>query len=339
MLARRLVVLLSFALLVLGNDGSATSTPAGGIQLTREPRISMEKERLTIRKSKITVEYEFLNTSDRDITTEVAFPVPPYQSDFDHGTADMEDFRVWVGGQTVKYQIEAKAVLGSKDHTALLEGLGVDVATFGHLYARELGDSLSLYSLDIQKLPRLRQIELVRAGLIDREGKIPTWTVHKMYHWKQTFPPHQILRIRHEYKPIVGIAYATSEVVRSEEQKLSDGVSISEACVDQPLQKTLLAGSKTNDEYLAGIRAYWIDYILTTANTWKTPIKDFELVIERPNAAEIAIERAREQAVRFLVSLCWDGKLEQRDPDHFIAKKTNFVPTKELRVMFFEVPK
>ncbi|HWR50522.1 MAG TPA: DUF4424 family protein, partial [Bryobacteraceae bacterium] len=53
---------LATALLLLppafGND-SAASVGLGGVQLRREPRISMEKERLTISVDKITVEYEF----------------------------------------------------------------------------------------------------------------------------------------------------------------------------------------------------------------------------------------------------------------------------------------
>src|SRR5689334_21886219 len=75
----------SLALIVLGvpaflagNNGSAMSSPTGGIQLTREPRISMETEKLSISRDRITVEYEFLNGSNSPITTEVAFPVPPY---------------------------------------------------------------------------------------------------------------------------------------------------------------------------------------------------------------------------------------------------------------------
>ncbi len=42
----------------------------------------MERERLTISLTRVTVEFEFLNNTDRDITVEVAFPVPPYNSDF-----------------------------------------------------------------------------------------------------------------------------------------------------------------------------------------------------------------------------------------------------------------
>ena len=51
---------------VLGND-SAASTAVGGIQLRREQDISMEKERLTISETKVTVEYEFLNQTIRTL--------------------------------------------------------------------------------------------------------------------------------------------------------------------------------------------------------------------------------------------------------------------------------
>jgi hypothetical protein len=51
------------AMPALGND-SAASVAVGGIQLKREARISMEKERLTISSERVTVEYEFLNMFD-----------------------------------------------------------------------------------------------------------------------------------------------------------------------------------------------------------------------------------------------------------------------------------
>jgi hypothetical protein len=298
---------LSFALLVLGNDGSATSTPAGGIQLTREPRISMEKERLTISKSKITVEYEFLNTSDRDITTEVAFPVPPYQWGPEYDLPAIDDFRVWVAGQPVKYQTEAKALLKDKDYSAILRELGVDVATFGHIQEFVSGDSSYITSPDIQKLSRQQQDSLVRLGLADKDDKGvgATWTLAKTYHWRQTFPAHKVVNIRHAYKPVVGIGYAVREALQNRDPEVGFEVKLSTACVDAPLHKTLLAGAKPDEEYFKGIRAYWVDYILTTANTWKTPIKDFELVIERPKASQPNLRQP---------VLGWQGRAERCRP-------------------------
>jgi len=76
------------------------------------------------------------------------------------------------------------------------------------------------------------------------------------------------------------------------------------------------------------IWAFWVDYILTTANTWKGPIKSFELVVERPKP-----EQSSHQSQTY-VSFCWDGPVERRDADHFVARAVNFVPSKELHVMF-----
>jgi hypothetical protein len=67
----------------------------------------------------------------------------------------------------------------------------------------------------------------------------------------------------------------------------------------------------------------YIDFILTTANTWKTPIEDFTLIVERPHL---------KGAQQNLVSFCWDGPVAKLDADHFEAHLTNFVPKKELRI-------
>jgi len=37
------------------------------------------------------------------------------------------------------------------------------------------------------------------------------------------------------------------------------------------------------------------------------------------------------------VSFCWDGEVTKSDSDHFVAKATNFIPKKELRIGFFHV--
>ena len=71
----------------------------------------------------------------------------------------------------------------------------------------------------------------------------------------------------------------------------------------------------------------WVDYILTTANTWKTPIKQFELVVERA--------KPDTSAKYYYVSFCWDSQILQPDPDHFVARATNFVPKRELSIAFF----
>jgi hypothetical protein len=80
----------------------------------------------------------------------------------------------------------------------------------------------------------------------------------------------------------------------------------------------------------------YVDFILTTANTWKTPIEDFTLIVNRPDAAK-SIASNPTSSTKWdgsLVSFCWDGPVEKTDANHFTAHATNFVPTKELRIGF-----
>jgi len=72
---------------------------------------------------------------------------------------------------------------------------------------------------------------------------------------------------------------------------------------------------------------------LTTANTWKTPIEDFTLIVERPHWKN----NRGEPDLADYVSFCWDGPITKIDADHFSAHTVNLVPAKELRVGFFSV--
>jgi hypothetical protein len=71
------------------------------------------------------------------------------------------------------------------------------------------------------------------------------------------------------------------------------------------------------------VYAHWVGYILTTANTWKTPIADFELDVDFPEGE--------------FVSLCWDGPVERVGTTRFRAARKGFVPGKDLTVYFLEV--
>jgi len=72
----------------------------------------------------------------------------------------------------------------------------------------------------------------------------------------------------------------------------------------------------------------YVDFILTTANTWKTPIEDFTLIVEKPDEPTSNVN---------FVSFCWDGPVTKIDDHHFAAHLTNFIPKKELRVGFIDL--
>ncbi len=190
-----------FALPAVAND-SAASRALGGVQLSREPRISMESERLTISLNKITVEYEFLNDSNKDIKTEVAFPIPPYSEEMSAGgIRSFDDFHLWVDGNEVKYETDAKAYYKKLDVSLVLKRYNIDIATLGH-YA----GSKQEFSPDLQQVPLLERRSLIADGFFSSnkqpdgtdDGGIPRWEVRKTYHWTQTFPAHKIVHVRHE---------------------------------------------------------------------------------------------------------------------------------------------
>jgi hypothetical protein len=109
----------------------------------------------------------------------------------------------------------------------------------------------------------------------------------------------------------------------SELQQESD--LLFDSCVDPALRKLLIAAAPSNRGTRPGtIDTLWVDHILTTANAWRTPIKDFELVVKKTSPEDC-------------VSFCWDGKVETLDNRTFIARVKNFVPKYELQVLFLQV--
>jgi hypothetical protein len=307
-----------------GND-SQIEVAAGGIRPRKESRISLEKERLTVSIKKVTVEYEFLNLTSQDIVTEVGFPMPPYEYTEGNGWGgawSFTDFRVWVDGREVHYQTESRAKVKEADYTDLLHHLGIDVQTFDHHDPLVVTDGLRIEEdtskQRIEKLPKSTKENLARLGLIDPKYECPTWTVLRTYYWTQRFPARQIVKVRHEYTPVFGFGPFLPEELQS---KLKD------ACIEPSLQEKLntlwaKGPGRMGDWY---VNASWVKYVLTTANNWKTPIKDFELIVERPEWTEKG---------SYFVSLCWDGKVRRSDERYFVAQEANFVPRHELAVYY-----
>jgi len=344
-----------------GADDSAAAVAVGGIVFKHEPRISMEKERLTIAQSKVTVEYEFLNESDQEIATEVGFPIPAYEFTEDAGgVRAFDDFRLWVDGVEVKYEVEAKAFSqgydkhGSKvgqprEVTAVLAKYGVDIPSLGH-YLGAQGDRVR----DYDRLPAEQKKALVDAGLVDDEGDrtVPTWEVRKIYHWRQVFGAHKVLRVRHEYSPAFGFQFVQTDAFDegsrarlmaearkggSEEELRGDLDLLKSACLDSATQKGVFAKAdaarKTNPD-ASMVQTAWVDFILTTANNWKTPIKNFELRVERGPVADRSWYREDWDVASF----CWGGPVKRVDATHYEASAKDLVPSRELRVLFVSLP-
>lgn len=107
--------LLSIGLVSISAANDSTAVlGAGGLVFTQSPDITMASEDLFISQDKIKVAYQFRNTSNKPITTRVAFPLPALalNSDMDMSIdptkANPMGFSVTVNGKKVKFATERK---------------------------------------------------------------------------------------------------------------------------------------------------------------------------------------------------------------------------------------
>lgn len=338
-------------------DDGATSIAAGGLVARRETRIVMAKEVLSITTAKIVVDYDFRNDTAEDVTTEVAFPVPPYEFGPDlHNisAASFQSFKLWIDGKRATYEVEPKATLKGKDVSAILRANKVDIATCGHFRPADSGNTRMDSSRDFDRLAPSKKSMLIKQGLFqDGASRDCQWTASLNYFWKQTFPAHSVVRIRHEYSPVIGFDQVAAESFDSllnirhstessdqisTKQDSEESASVRGFCPTNTMLQELSQSFHHQDQvekfnhpdsfgFIGWVQS--IDFILTTANTWQRPIEDFTLIIERPKV---------ERGERKLVSLCAPGKIEKLDADHFQLHLINFIPKDELHIGFFGVP-
>jgi hypothetical protein len=120
-----LQLLVSSVTLSSANDTIVEITPQG-LQFKTEDNISIEKESLYISLRKIEVSYIFRNHSSKNITAEVAFPVPPYQihgfimGNHSHKPINFGDFKVEVNNAQTSYKKELRALVNARNYAPLI---------------------------------------------------------------------------------------------------------------------------------------------------------------------------------------------------------------------------
>lgn len=293
------------------NDTSA-ELAAGGLVITKNDAIEMRSEDLFISQEAVRVTYSFVNTSGRDVTIRVAFPMPDigglyaFESDVsmpvDDAPANILAFSTLADGKPVKTELEQKALAGGVDRTAWLVANKIPLAV--HLPSATKA---------IEKLSPAKRDEARKLGLID-DNDGPAWVLRSTYHWMQAFPAGKPVTIQHRYTPSVGATVGTMLGMGKD----TDHETVKKYCVDKSIQ-TAVARTVKNGE---GPRYFerWIQYVLVTGGNWKKPIGDFRLTVDKgaPGA---------------LVSFCGDG-VRKVDPTRFEMRKTNWRPEKDLSILF-----
>ncbi len=318
-----LLALACVAVPALANDTTA-STAAGGLVLEKTDAIDMVSEDLFVSTDQIRIHYVFRNRTPHDVETIVAFPMPDRDLAEEYGgdVGYPSDFHTRVAGVPVKAQLERKAVLKAKDHTALLQRLRIPIAP----------DSINDATAVMDRLPPAEKKRLQSLGLAGDEEYstgtettmkhhlTPLWTVQDRWWWRQRFPAGRELQVDHRYVP--GTGGSVDTFLRSPYVKDDDPdrrKMIERYCIEQDILSAIEPYKK--EEYVA-LPNRWVDYVLTTGANWRSPIGSFRLVVDKGKPSN-------------LVSFCETG-VKKISPTQYEVRHTNWRPTRDLHVLIIE---
>jgi hypothetical protein len=313
----------------IANDSTA-ELATGGLILVRNDNVEMRSEELTISTEQVSVRYRFFNTSDRDVTVLVAFPMPDITiSHTDENiSVPTEDpvnllgFSTTVNGKPVKTEVEQRVFALGIDRTQLLRSLNVPLAP--HL--RSTNEALD-------RLPKDRWDELIALGLAEIEeydvGKgmerhlAARWSLKTTFYWRQSFPAKAELVVEHRYQPSVGGTVQTriGDPSAAKDEDYRD--SVRKYCMDKAfLDAVARARKAAKTEFGAPFSEQRIEYILRTGANWAGPIGDFRLVVDKGEADN-------------LVSFCGDG-VKRISPTRFEMRAKDFTPRRDLSILILK---
>jgi hypothetical protein len=249
---------LCLPVIAIAND-SSYGDDNGSIVFLRQADVSMDKETLYISRKRVEVDYVFSNRGKREISTGMAFPMPPVQfEDGDHNA--ISDFRLWVDG--VPQKTEKKWVVKLQDGTDVSARFAASGWTIG-----DVGDFI-----DSKEVPAGKKA--LPADWFDQEG-LPRFTLSEYFIWQQVFPVGKPVSIRHRYVPSYwsGVPIPASEVLKDYGK---------DSCVDADTDRSIRKREKTY-----GVEWAFLRYILTTANNWQGPIGQFKLTVAKDSPTQI----------------------------------------------------
>lgn len=289
------------------NDAIGYSS-VGGIILGKSHDIAMKKEVLNLSYKKISVYYEFVNESSKELEETIIFPLPEYTANYefsDQYYGEPYKFLIEVNNQKVNYHTQIKALYNNEDITKTLEKIGLTEKQIAYFPLN------SPFNIKVKPLTDKQLQQLLKYNFIEKsstnDGYVPTWSIAASYIWKQTFKPNEVVKVYHEYVPFVaagpGVSYIDKEVIKN-------------FCMDKSFLKGM--NKLSNKEY---IPVFHVSYILKSANTWKNGIEDFTLNINKGSSQE-------------LVSLCFPGEFKKINSTTLQLHLTNFKPTQDLLVFY-----
>jgi hypothetical protein len=335
-------LLFTFLLLVPAtapaNDGFG-GLGAIGLQFGKSTAIRMVAEDLYVSPREVRVRSVFRNEGKEEVRGEVIFPLPPISlselgnSGFALAEKDLDrdnvvDFKVRVNGAAIEVRTERIAVLEPpfderRKASARYDSPGEEVTALLKGYGIPLSLDLGQVAAALARLPHPAKETLKARGLADffaDEPPAPLWSIIERYHWPQTFAARREVRIEHRYNPAPpgGIFIWPDQEA---ELDTSHRHLIDTYCIDAATRQAikLRLHPAAGAEFSGTGMALYLDYVLTTANTWNGPIGTFHLTIDKGHP-------------RNILSLCIDG-LRKTGPTTFEMEKKEFRPDQDLRLL------
>ena len=306
------------------ND-TAAELSIGGLQFVRTDDIAMESEDLRISLDRVSVRYQFANTSRKPVTLTVAFPLPDIDlSETDNvalpstDPVNFVDFETKIDGSAAPFQINQRAMVGDKDVSALLDQFKLPLLPVG---SREIR---------VADLPNATRTKLVDQGLLmpagtndkGRQQYSVAWIAKTTAVRQQTFPPDRKVIVEHQYRPSVGTSSDTilRRILRSN-KSLSAEVQRyrKDYCVSDAFLAELDRRAGNGPLNASMIQERRINYVLKTGANWAGPIRSFKLTID-PGASDR------------LVSFC-PGRLTPTAPNALEFTAKDFTPEGDLKIL------
>jgi hypothetical protein len=313
----------------LANDSTA-ELAAGGLVLRRTANIEMRSEDLYISPTAVRVDYRFFNTSRRDISVTVAFPMPDITfTDEDtivsipnHDQVNFLGFSTTVDGRPVRAQVEQKVFVHGVDRTDYLRGLGVPLAPQLEATRRAL-DHLPAATRAALVSQDIAQISEYDVGHGMERHWVPTWTLRTTYYWTQVFPARREISVQHRYTPSLGASAGTAIGSPGYRTSPEYRQRVRLYCLDETILQAADASARTAGGY-SPMQEQRLGYVLTTGANWARPIGDFHMVIDkgRPDA---------------IVSFCGTG-VRRISPTQFEVRYRNFIPRRDVAVLILLPP-
>jgi Domain of unknown function (DUF4424) len=292
-------------------NGVVTERRAGGLVFKKTDTIGTSSEELFVSRQEIRVSYIYNSTAKVPQNVLISFPMPeiPLDDGPDTENALMNEkildkrnymnFKIRVDGREIKARLIERALFKGADISARLKRDGVPLLLAAHMQAEK-----------IKPIPESVKKALVSEELFSfYEGSgfySPNWNYQVLFEWEQDFKPGQT-KVDISYRPIAGDSSDYGDY-------FDKGAGVTKYCVDPAIMTAIKKASGRYEVARLG-------YVLKTARFWNGPIGKFRLVVDKESPEN-------------LVAFC-PQSAKKISPTQFEWTATNFVPDRDLEVVFF----